>query len=44
LQPLYNPVSAAGVKGPYDFALVMWQVRPWLVVVLSVLGEGLIAF
>jgi chromate transporter len=51
LAALYNPVWTAGIKGPYDFALAiaaflllfMWQVPPWLVVVLSAVGGGLMA-
>jgi chromate transporter len=46
LAALYNPVWTAGITGPYDFALAvaaflllfMWQLPPWLVVVLSALG------
>jgi chromate transporter len=49
LSALYNPVWTAGITGPYDFALAitaflllfMWQVPPWLVVVLSAVGGGL---
>ena len=51
LAALYNPVWTAGIAGPYDFALAiaaflllfMWQVPPWIVVVLSALGGALIA-
>jgi len=51
LAALYNPVWTAGITGPYDFALAvvaflllfMWQVPPWLVVVLSALGGTAIA-
>lgn len=51
LAALYNPVWTAGITGPYDFALAacgflllfMWQVPPWLVVVLSAIGGALIA-
>lgn len=51
LAALYNPVWTAGVTGPYDFAmaiaafllLFMWQVPPWLVVLLSALGGAAIA-
>jgi chromate transporter len=51
LAALYNPVWTAGITGPYDFALavvaflllVMWQVPPLLVVVLSALGGAIIA-
>ena len=51
LAALYNPVWTAGITGPYDFALAvaaflllfMWQLPPWLVVVLSALGGALIA-
>ncbi len=50
LAALYHPVWTAGITGPYDFALAaagflllfMWQVPPWLVVVLSALGGALI--
>ncbi len=51
LAALYNPVWTAGIAGSYDFALAvaaflllfMWQTPPWLVVVLSAVGGGLIA-
>jgi len=51
LAALYHPVWTAGITGPYDFALgvaaflllFMWQVPPWLVVVLSALGGAVIA-
>jgi chromate transporter len=51
LAALYNPVWTAGITGPYDFALAvaaflllfMWQVPPWLVVILSALGGATIA-
>ena len=51
LAALYNPVWTAGITGPYDFALAvaaflllfMWQIPPWLVVVLSALGGAAIA-
>ena len=51
LAALYNPVWTAGITGPYDFALAvaaflllfMWQLPPWLVVVLSAVGASLIA-
>lgn len=51
LAALYNPVWTAGITGPYDFALAaaaflllfMWQVPPWLVVVLSAIGGAAIA-
>jgi chromate transporter len=51
LAALYNPVWTAGILGPYDFALAvaaflllfMWNVPPWLVVVLSALGGAAIA-
>jgi chromate transporter len=51
LAALYNPVWTAGITGPYDFALaaaaflllMMWQVPPWLVVMLSALGGAAIA-
>jgi chromate transporter len=51
LAALYNPVWTAGIAGPYDFALAMaaflllfmWQVPPWIVVVLSAIGGALIA-
>jgi chromate transporter len=46
LAALYNPVWTAGILSPADFALgaaaflmlFMWQVPPWIVVVLSALG------
>jgi chromate transporter len=51
LAALYNPVWTAGITGPYDFALAaaaflllfMWQVPPWLVVVVSAIGGAAIA-
>jgi chromate transporter len=51
LAALYNPVWIAGVTGPYDFALAvvaflllfMWKIPPWLVVVISAIGAGLVA-
>jgi chromate transporter len=51
LAALYNPVWIAGVTGPYDFALAvvaflllfMWKTPPWLVVVISAIGAGLVA-
>ncbi len=51
LAALYNPVWTAGITGPYDFALAaaaflllfMWQVPPWLVVMLSAFGGAAIA-
>ena len=51
LAALYNPVWTAGILGPADFALAaaaflllfMWQVPPWLVVVLSAIGGAAIA-
>jgi chromate transporter len=51
LAALYNPVWTAGILGPADFALgaaaflllFMWQVPPWIVVVLSAVGGALIA-
>jgi chromate transporter len=51
LAALYNPVWTAGITNAYDFALAvaaflllfMWQVPPWLVVVLSAFGGALIA-
>ncbi len=51
LAALYNPVWTAGISSPYDFAmgvaafllLFMWQLPPWLVVVLSALGGAAIA-
>jgi chromate transporter len=50
LAALYNPVWTAGITNAYDFALAiaaflllfMWQVPPWLVVILSALGGALI--
>ena len=52
LAALYNPVWTAGITNAYDFALAiaaflllfMWQVPPWLVVVLSALGGAAIAW
>jgi chromate transporter len=46
----YNPVWTAGILSPADFALgaaaflllFMWQVPPWIVVVLSALGGAAI--
>ena len=51
LAALYNPVWTSGITGPYDFALAvaaflllfMWQLPPWLVVVLSAIGGAVIA-
>jgi chromate transporter len=51
LAALYNPVWTAGIIGPADFALAcaaflllfMWQMPPWLVVVLSAIGGAAIA-
>jgi chromate transporter len=51
LAALYNPVWTSGITSGVDFALAaagflllfMWQVPPWLVVVLSAVGAGLIA-
>lgn len=48
LAALYNPVWTAGIKGPKDFALAMaaflalymWNVTPWLVVVLCAIATG----
>ncbi|ODT22652.1 MAG: chromate transporter [Hyphomicrobium sp. SCN 65-11] len=48
LAALYNPVWTAGIKRPSDFAigiaaflaLYMWNVTPWLVVVLCALAAG----
>jgi chromate transporter len=50
LAALYHPVWTAGILGPADFALgaaaflllFMWQLPPWLVVVLSAIGGALI--
>jgi chromate transporter len=50
LAALYHPVWTAGITGPWDFALgcaaflllFMWQLPPWLVVVLTALGGALI--
>jgi chromate transporter len=50
LAALYNPVWTAGILSPADFALgaaaflmlFMWQVPPWIVVVLSALGGAAI--
>jgi chromate transporter len=51
LAALYNPVWTAGITGPNDFALAvaaflllfMWQLPPWLVVVLSALAGAMVA-
>jgi chromate transporter len=51
LAALYNPVWTAGITGPGDFALAvgaflllfMWQIPPWLVVLLSAIGGAAIA-
>jgi chromate transporter len=51
LAALYNPVWTAGISSAPDFALggaaflllFMWQVPPWIVVVLCALGGALIA-
>jgi chromate transporter len=51
LAAVYSPVWTAGITGPYDFALAVvaflllfiWQAPPWLVVVFSAIGGGLIA-
>ncbi len=51
LAALYHPVWTAGIAGPKDFALAvvaflllfMWQVTPWLVVILSALGAAALA-
>jgi chromate transporter len=51
LAAFYHPVWTAGILGPADFVLAaaaflllfMWQVPPWLVVVLSALGGAVIA-
>lgn len=51
LAALYHPVWTAGITGGKDFALAivaflllyMWQVTPWLVVVLSAVGASLLA-
>lgn len=48
LAALYNPVWTAGIKSPQDFAigmaaflaLYMWNVTPWLVVVLCAAAAG----
>lgn len=48
LAALYNPVWTAGIKSPKDFALAMaaflalymWNVTPWLVVVLCAVAAG----
>jgi chromate transporter len=48
LAALYHPVWTAGIKSPSDFAigmaaflaLYMWNVTPWLVVVLSAAAAG----
>jgi chromate transporter len=51
LAALYNPVWTAGITGSGDFALAigaflllfMWQIPPWLVVLLSAIGGAAIA-
>jgi chromate transporter len=51
LAALYHPVWTSGITSPADFALgsaaflllFMWQVPPWIVVVLSALGGAVIA-
>lgn len=51
LAALYHPVWTAGITNTKDFALgitaflllYMWQVTPWLVVVLSSVGASLLA-
>ena len=48
LAALYDPVWTAGIKSPVDFAigaaafllLYMWDVKPWLVVILCALAAG----
>jgi chromate transporter len=52
LAALYNPVWTAGIKGPQDFAigvaafllLFMWNVTPWLVVVLCAAAAAALAY
>jgi chromate transporter len=51
LAALYNPVWTAGITSAADFALgsiaflllFMWKTPPWIVVILSAVGGGLIA-
>jgi chromate transporter len=51
LAALYHPVWTAGIFGPADFALAaaaflllfMWKMPPWLVVILSAIGGGVLA-
>jgi chromate transporter len=51
LAALYHPVWTAGITSGKDFALAilaflllyMWQVTPWLVVILSAVGASLLA-
>jgi len=51
LAALYHPVWTAGITSAKDFALAaaaflllyMWQVTPWLVVILSAVGASLLA-
>jgi chromate transporter len=51
LAALYHPVWTSGITGASDFAiaatafllLFMWQVPPWLVVVLSAVAAGAVA-
>jgi chromate transporter len=51
LAALYNPVWTAGITSSADFALVtaafllllMWQMPPWLVVIICALSGAAIA-
>jgi chromate transporter len=51
LAALYHPVWTAGITSAKDFALAiaaflllyMWQVTPWLVVILSAVGATILA-
>lgn len=51
LAALYHPVWTAGIKSPQDFALgiaaflllYMWNITPWLVVVLSAAGAAVVS-
>ena len=51
LAALYNPVWVSGIKAPGDFAigiaaflaLFIWNVTPWLIVVLCALAAGVLA-
>jgi chromate transporter len=52
LAALYQPVWTAGITNAGDFALAaiaflllfMWQIPPWLVVILSAVGGALLSY